>query len=83
MKNPKFLHDCSCCTFLGHENDHDLYFCEQAPWGFPTVIARYGSEGPEYESGLNGAKAQINAGYSDEPLARALLLAEAQDLYPC
>jgi hypothetical protein len=80
MKNPKFLHDYACCTFLGHENDHDLYFCEQGT--IPTVIARYGSEGPEYQSGLRGAQNLLMAGHCNHALVRALLLAEAQGLYP-
>jgi hypothetical protein len=51
MENvPKFKHDCGECVFLGIHNDHDLYYCFQS--STPTVIARYGSEGWDYKSGL-------------------------------
>lgn len=43
---PKFDHDCDCCQFLGHHKGHDLYACTG------TVIARKGSNGPDYVSGL-------------------------------
>ena len=45
---PQFTHDCEVCKFLGHQGGHDLYYCEREP----TVVARYGSDGPEYTSGL-------------------------------
>lgn len=48
---PKFLHDCDNCTFLGSFNGHDLYHCMQ-DGHMPTVIARFGSEGHKYKSGL-------------------------------
>lgn len=47
---PRFEHDCDKCIFLGHYNEHDLYFCPQG--GSPTVIARWSSDGPDYISGL-------------------------------
>lgn len=46
---PVFIEEGNC-TFLGHFNKHDLYYSEQI--GFPTVIARYGSKGHEYVSGI-------------------------------
>jgi hypothetical protein len=51
-----FQHDCKNCKPLGHYNEHDLYFCTQGGL-VPTVLARYGSEGPEYLSGLTLASA--------------------------
>ena len=48
---PRFQHDCTICTFLGQYNEFDLYFCPQGG-RIPTVIARYGDDGPEYQSGL-------------------------------
>lgn len=39
-------HDCPKCKFLGVYKDHDLYFCDD------TIVARYGSEGSAYISGL-------------------------------
>jgi hypothetical protein len=35
---------------LGSYNGHDLYWCAQG--GHPTVIARFGDDGPEYTSGM-------------------------------
>jgi len=49
--DPQFVHDCPDCTFLGCHDKFDLYHCRQH--GIPTVIARYGSDGPEYISGMN------------------------------
>ena len=50
-RSPRFKHDCDRCVFLGEHQAHDLYFCEACAGG-PTVIARYGSEGKQYTSGL-------------------------------
>lgn len=50
---PTYIHDCRCCTYLGKHNGMDLYYCPQG--GFPTVIARYGNDGPDYLSGMVGA----------------------------
>ena len=52
---PKFIHDCAQCKFLAHKDGHDLYFCEQNGFG-PTVVARYGNDGSDYTSGLEGAQ---------------------------
>lgn len=57
---PRFTHDCSTCVYLGriqsepgaHASEregYDLYFHKE---GHVTVIARFGSEGPDYVSGL-------------------------------
>ena len=48
---PIFSHDCDCCTFLGTFKNHDLYHCFQGGIR-PTVIARYGNDGPDYTSGI-------------------------------
>lgn len=54
---PNFDHDCDSCTFLGclhrEGKTYDLYYCKR---GGPTVIARFGSEGPDYMSGLELAR---------------------------
>jgi len=47
---PKFKRNGADCTFLGHFNNHDLYYSDQA--GLPTVIARYGNDGDQYTSGM-------------------------------
>jgi len=72
---PRFTHDCDGCKFLGQDEAHDFYFC---PSSMPTVIARYGNDGPEYTSGLEIAR-QIRALLDFEyPLSKALTLAEEQ-----
>ncbi len=58
-EKPTFLHDCQGCVFLGtyqwQEGTYDLYVCKQGvKW--PTVLARYSSDGPDYCSGLETAK---------------------------
>lgn len=56
---PLYAHDCDQCVFLGSYGyvgqDFDLYFCNQDRL-WPTVVARYSSDGPDYESGLAAAK---------------------------
>lgn len=62
---PQYQHDCDECTFLGQYGNYDLYFCTQGGgYRSPTVIARYGNDGPEYTSGM------IFAG--SDPLKEAL-----------
>lgn len=48
---PRHAHDCENCLFLGVHEEYDLYFCEQAAGG-NTLVARYGSSGPDYISGI-------------------------------
>jgi hypothetical protein len=50
MNKPKYIHDCDKCVFLGHLLDRDIYFCKKG--NSPTIILRYGNDGPEYLSGL-------------------------------
>lgn len=59
--NPRFQHDCDSCRFLGtivskyqpNAPYVDLYACDDKSilkkWG-PSLIARYGSDGPDYSS---------------------------------
>ena len=53
----KYQHDCEKCHYLGTgkcpalgEDEFDFYICT-GPTG-RSMIARYGSEGPEYTSGV-------------------------------
>ena len=73
---PTFKHDCEVCQYLGHFEDHDLYYCG-AHGGMPTVIARWDGSGPEYTSGLIIAKARDFKSMRTTPLAasRALRVA--------
>ena len=59
MTEPRFVHDCDACVFLGHTQsdffrndgkmmDFDLYICMGGE--FKTVLARYGNAGSEYAS---------------------------------
>jgi len=58
MSEPIYAHDCQNCIYLGVYNlkengkkiPHDLYYCHSER---PTVIARYGNNGEEYQSGIN------------------------------
>lgn len=55
-----WAHDCDGCIPLGpFEDEHakyDLYFCGGEAVRHDTVIARFGSDGPEYMSGMEVAK---------------------------
>jgi hypothetical protein len=73
---PQFTHDCDRCVFLGRYQECDLYFCKGV--GFPTVLARWGSEGPEYTSGLGLAHADHRLGEAKRrAIERGLLPSEA------
>lgn len=48
----RFQHDCEKCKPLGEFGDADLYYCDSQAVGGATVIARYSSEGGDYQSGL-------------------------------
>ncbi len=50
LEQPRFQHDCDDCTFLGRFEDYDLYHCDLGVC--PTVIARFGDEGPQYTSSI-------------------------------
>lgn len=65
LMRPFYKHDCEYCTFLGNWTEvihtsggktlrynYDLYHCDS---NYPTVIARFGNDGPDYQSGLIGA----------------------------
>lgn len=44
----KYKHDCDDCIELGQANGHDLYYCPQRALDRPTLIARFGDNGPDY-----------------------------------
>ena len=51
LPDPIYKHDCDVCIYLGIYQlvlDYDLYLCQASK----TVIARWGSEGYQYDSGL-------------------------------
>jgi|GEM_PF-3244897 len=71
--SPFWEHDCDECILLGQVNEVDLYFCRQNFLGRPTLIARHGSDGPSYMSGVSFAS------HSPE-LWAAAVFAEARGL---
>lgn len=77
-QTPHFKHDCDCCHFLGNYKDADtneamdLYVHTTGPC--PTVIARTGSDGPDYMSGLGFSYGSL------EPLVQARMRAQAAGL---
>ena len=51
IPDPIYKHDCDVCIFLGSFQlgvDYDLYLCKARK----TLVARWGSEGNQYDSGL-------------------------------
>jgi hypothetical protein len=74
---PRFKHDCLNCKFLGFYQNHDLYYCNNV---VPTVIARYGDNGPSYLSGMVFGISDVQNGDYDTPLAQAYMRAKALDL---
>ena len=51
IPDPIYKHDCDFCIYLGiYQLDvgYDLYLCEAGK----TLVARWGSEGYQYDSGL-------------------------------
>lgn len=52
IESPRYQHDCDTCIFLGRKWHLELYFHPSSDAVLRTVIARFGSEGPDYESGV-------------------------------
>ena len=51
IPDPIYKHDCDVCIYLGSYQlyvDYDLYVCKAGK----TLVARWGSEGNQYDSGL-------------------------------
>ena len=51
IPDPIYKHDCDFCIYLGSYQlylDYDLYLCKAGK----TLVARWGSEGNQYDSGL-------------------------------
>lgn len=82
---PRFQHDCDRCVFLGSDEVYDFYFCrgnEKKPVEHTaTVIARFGSDGPEYGSGLEIALA-LEHKKPDHSLVKALKLSRDRGFMP-
>ncbi len=75
-ESPLYKHDCSQCEFLGShrfmEDDYDLYFCLRD--GFPTLLARWSDDGPDYLSGFSFGEHMALSDERDEqqhPMAEA------------
>lgn len=52
-RKPIYQHDCQNCEFLGHWFGYDVWICYSQGDPFPTgsIIARFGNDGPDYDSG--------------------------------
>jgi hypothetical protein len=46
---PRYVHDCDACVFIGHYNGADIW--DPAHEGNGSIIVRHSSVGPDYESG--------------------------------
>lgn len=68
---PRYVHDCTCCTFLGHLAESDLYVCTARQL---TVIARRSSSPADYVSGVGSSFG------SNEALTQARLRAQSRGL---
>jgi hypothetical protein len=73
-EKPQFQHDCDSCDFLGCHGEFDLYCCPQALFG-PSLIARYGNDGPEYCSMSKNVLKKFHT--VSEPSSDLLALKEA------
>jgi hypothetical protein len=78
IDKPIYPHYCDSCIYLGRSEDDygkecDLYVCTQGMGSNPTVIARYGEDGPEYISGIIFAD-------QNRAIAQALILAVGRGL---
>jgi hypothetical protein len=78
---PRFTHDCKKCVYLGQHGPFDLYACGKplpldhescADFTLATVIARHGSDGPEYASGLATGLMATPMPFEDMPYRVAL-----------
>lgn len=58
LKGIRYDHDCEECVFLGQVDQYDVYFCPNEP----TILSRWGNEGPEYNSGLTSEQPAIVQG---------------------
>ena len=70
--------------FLGTYDGSDLYFCTQGvPSGnMPTVIARYGNEEQDYQSGMFFAETPLTDEWHNATLRVAYLIARDLGLLP-
>lgn len=73
---PQHKHDCDTCKFLGVYGEFDLYYC---PNGGPTIIARFGSLGPDYTSGLSFGERNFFECKNDTQRAMRIAYLIAQD----
>ncbi|MDD4081832.1 MAG: hypothetical protein PHD05_00460 [Sphaerochaetaceae bacterium] len=76
---PRYIHDCSNCTFLGTFEEYDLYVCSYNNKIIKTVVGRFSSDGPDYISGVGFAIDQRTGKYDSQTgfvLLKALELSE-------
>lgn len=81
---PRFTHDCDRCRFIGQHGDFDIYVCARPADSVlgPTLLARYGDDGPEYASMdasvMRYNLAHLQAHRADVPSTDALLVGLAR-----
>lgn len=75
MRKERYTHDCSKCIDLGpyeyQDHSYDLYYCSNEP----TILARWGNEGPDYSSGIIFGQLEPD---SSKPLSEAYRRAKAK-----
>ena len=80
----RYVHDCQLCVYLGRVTRYDLYYCAQISTSRrgrvtknPTLVARYGDNGPDYISGLRdtgrGTEKPILQAARDLAISKGLL----------
>jgi len=59
---PRYKHDCKDCTLIGMYLGYDLYVSGKCNLGIPTIVARYGDDGPGYLSGWDNGIPALRIG---------------------
>ena len=76
---PQWTHDCDSCQFLGSRDEYDIWFCAGSLLG-GSVIARYGSDGPDYLSMPVNILKTHTASTGLQPLLHGFSLAQERGL---
>ena len=79
---PRYTHDCTDCIYMGRLWHLDLYF-HPGDGAHPTdltVVARFGSDGPDYESGIGSQSMGVYVAVQ-RAVERGYLPASALELY--
>ena len=69
---PRYIHDCDGCEFVGQDGEYDMYRCHV----HGSLIARYGDDGPDYSSMQPDLALRLdkhNGPFEDVPQIEAIL----------